>query len=322
MWRKLQFTGFSILLVLSLVLAACGNSGNNGGNESSNGAGGNSDKGNTETKSGDNVKLGNEKITLAYVAWQSAIASNNVMKQVLESVGYDVTLKQTTTGPMYAAVASGSADGMIVAWLPTTDKEYMDKYEDKLVDLGISLKKAPQGLVVPKYVKIDSVEDLAKNKNNIGKKTNWTITGIDAGAGEMQIIRKKMMPAYGLDKWKLQPSSSTGMLAALGDAIDNHEPIVAVLWQPHWAFIEWDLKFLKDPKDVFKKPDDVHTLVRKGFKEDYPAATKIFKQFHWEKQDMQKVMAMIHKGMDPKEAAEKWISNHKDLVSEWKQGVK
>lgn len=296
-----------MILALSLILTACGTS---------------ADKGSSSEGTGSNNNLGKKKITLAYVAWQSAIASNNVMKQVLESVGYDVTLKQTNTGAMYAGVASGSVDGMIVAWLPTTDKSYIKKYKDQLVDLGISLKKAPQGLVVPKYVEINSVKDLANNKNNIGEKTDWTIIGIDAGAGEMQIIREKMMPAYGLDKWTLKPSSSTGMLAALGDAIENHEPIVAVLWKPHWAFIQWDLKFLKDPKNVFKQPDDVHTLVRKGFKEDYPAATKIFKQFHWSKHNMQKIMAMIHNGMKPEEAAQKWIKNHKKLVSQWKKGIK
>ncbi|HET7616055.1 MAG TPA: glycine betaine ABC transporter substrate-binding protein, partial [Bacillales bacterium] len=245
------------------------------------------------------------------------------MKQVLEDVGYNVTLKQVNTGAMYAGVADGSADVMIDSWLPTTDANYWKKYKDQLVDVGISVKKCPEGLVVPKYVKADTVSDLANNKNHIGDKTNWTITGIDAGAGEMEIIRNKMMKAYGLDKkWELSSSSSTAMLTALKKAENEHKAIVTVLWSPHWAFSQWDLKFLKDPKDVFEKPDDIHTLAREGLKEDSPAAYKVLSQFKWSKKDLEKVMSMVHKGMSPEEAAKKWIGNHKDLVNKWTKGVK
>ncbi|HET7578914.1 MAG TPA: glycine betaine ABC transporter substrate-binding protein [Bacillales bacterium] len=317
MWKKLNVTGFALILMLSMVLAACGN-----GNGSTNGeSGSQSGTGSSQGKS--SVDLGQKNLKVAYVAWESAIASNNVMKQVLENLGYNVTLKQTTTGPMYASVANGSVDFMIDSWLPTTDANYWKKYKDQLVDVGISVKKCPEGLVVPKYVKADSVKDLAQDKNNIGEKTNWTITGIDAGAGEMEIIRKKMMPEYGLKgKWHLQASSSSAMLAALKSAIDQHKPIVTVLWSPHWAFSQWDLKFLKDPKDVFEKPDDIHTLARKGLKQDAPAAYKVLKQFHWTKKDLEKVMSMIHNGMQPEEAAQKWIQNHQKLVNQWTKGVK
>ena len=42
-----------------------------------------------------------DKIKLAYVAWDSEIASHNVMKIVLEDMGYNVTLTQVEAGPMY-----------------------------------------------------------------------------------------------------------------------------------------------------------------------------------------------------------------------------
>lgn len=305
MRRKISFIGFAVILMLAVALTGCGNK---------------NASGSAKTKGG--VPLGKKNLTIAYVAWQSAVASNNVIKQVLESVGYNVTLKQTTTGPMYAGVASGSADFMIDSWLPTTDASYWKKFKNQLVDVGISVKKCPEGLVVPDYVKANSVKALAQDKNHIGEKTNWTITGIDPGAGEMEIIKKKMMPEYGLNKkWKLQASSSSAMLAALKSAEKKHKPIVTVLWSPHWAFSQWNLKFLKDPKNVFQNPDDIHTLARKGFKKDSPAAYKILKNFHWTKQDLEKVMSMIHKGMKPKAAAKKWIKHHQKLVNQWKKSV-
>ncbi|PAK39702.1 glycine betaine ABC transporter substrate-binding protein [Peribacillus simplex] len=101
-----------------------------------------------------------EKIKLVYVAWDTEIASTNVIGKVLEQNGYDVTLSQVEVGPMFAGVANGSADAMVAAWLPGTHLEYYNKYKDDMVDLGPNLKGTKLGLVVPDYVDIDSIEDL------------------------------------------------------------------------------------------------------------------------------------------------------------------
>lgn len=105
-------------------------------------------------------KVDGDKIKLAYVAWDSEIASHNVMKLVLESVGYDVTLTQVEAGPLWTAVAEGSADASLAAWLPVTHKTYVDKFEGKFEDLGANMEGVKIGLVVPEYMDIDSIEDL------------------------------------------------------------------------------------------------------------------------------------------------------------------
>jgi len=101
-----------------------------------------------------------EAIKIAYVAWDSEIASNNVIGLVLEDMGYDVTLTQVEAGPMWAAVASGDADAIVAAWLPGTHEKYMADYKDQVEDLGPNLEGAKIGLVVPAYMEINSIEDL------------------------------------------------------------------------------------------------------------------------------------------------------------------
>ncbi|WP_371389644.1 glycine betaine ABC transporter substrate-binding protein [Sporosarcina sp. OR05] len=97
---------------------------------------------------------------LAYVAWDSEIASHNVAKLVLESVGYDVTLTQVEAGPLWTAVADGSADASLAAWLPVTHKTYADKFDGQFEVLGTNMEGVKIGLVVPQYMDIDSIEDL------------------------------------------------------------------------------------------------------------------------------------------------------------------
>jgi len=61
---------------------------------------------------------------------------------------------------MYQGLASGDADGMVAAWLPTTHGHYLDAIKDDVVDLGVNLDGTKIGWVVPSYVTIDSIEDL------------------------------------------------------------------------------------------------------------------------------------------------------------------
>ncbi len=108
------------------------------------------------------TEVDGEEINLAYVAWDTEIASTNVIGLALEDMGYEVKLTQVDAGPMWAAVASGDADAIVAAWLPGTHAKYVSDYEGQIEDLGPNLEGAKIGLVVPSYMEIDSIEDLAK----------------------------------------------------------------------------------------------------------------------------------------------------------------
>ncbi|MHC0036413.1 glycine betaine ABC transporter substrate-binding protein [Pseudoneobacillus sp. C159] len=105
-------------------------------------------------------KVSGDKITLGYVAWDSEIASTNVIGQVLSDLGYRVTLMQVEAGPMWTGVADGSLDAHVAAWLPSTHADYYEKYQGQFEDLGENLTGTKLGLVVPAYMDIDSIEDL------------------------------------------------------------------------------------------------------------------------------------------------------------------
>ncbi len=289
----------AILLLFASVLAACGSD-------------------NEDANASDN--LGEKKLTIPYVSWATEIGSSHVIKEVLEEVGYDVTLKEVNTGAMYISVAEGAADAMVSAWLPYTDISYWEKFEDDVVDLGPSLQNAPLGLYVPSYMDIDSIEDLTNNKNNVGESTDWTVTGIDPGSGQMQIT-EEAMEVYELDKWNLQGTSDAMMIAALDRAIEREEEIVVTLWSPHWIHEKHDMTFLEDPRGVFGEPDDIRTLARKGLEEDSPAAFKVLEQFEWEEEHLESVLVDMFEGKEPEEAAKIFVEENKELVEKWTDGA-
>jgi glycine betaine/proline transport system substrate-binding protein len=74
---------------------------------------------------------GSEKkvVRLAYVQWSSEIASTNVIKVVLEEhLGYRCRLVSLSADQMWRAVAEGTADAMISAWLPDTHDYYFKQH--------------------------------------------------------------------------------------------------------------------------------------------------------------------------------------------------
>lgn len=166
----------------------------------------------------------------------------------------------------------------------------------------------------------DNNKNTDSNTGSIGEQTDFKIIGIEPGAGIMKAT-VKAIEEYGLDEWTLVESSSAAMGAELTKAYENKEPIIVTGWTPHWKFAKFDLKYLDDPKGVYGKEESIHTLVRKGLKEDEPNAYKLLDQFQWTGDDMAEVMVMIEEGEDPEAAAEKWIEENRDKVDAWLEGV-
>ncbi len=149
---------------------------------------------------------------------------------------------------------------------------------------------------------------------------DYKIVGIDAGAGIMK-ASEDAVKDYGLENITVQTSSDAAMTQALGDAIENNEPIVVTAWTPHWKFARYDLKYLEDPKGSYGGAETINTMVRLGLKEDDPNAYKILDQFNWNPEDMESVMLEYSEGMEIEDAAAEWIDDNEDKVNEWIEGA-
>ena len=147
------------------------------------------------------------------------------------------------------------------------------------------------------------------------------IVGIEPGSGTMDIAQNTV-DSYNLDL-ELTPSSEPAMIIELQNALENEEPIVVTLWQPHWMFSEYDLKFLEDPKETLGASENIHTMVRKGLEDDQPSAYELLDKFHWEVDDMNEVMSKFgqDENVKPREAAKEWIEDNQDKVDAWTEGI-
>ncbi|MCH1712379.1 MULTISPECIES: ABC transporter permease/substrate binding protein [Lactococcus] len=251
-----------------------------------------------------------KNVELVYMNWDSEVASINVLSQAMEQHGFDVKKTALDNTVAWQTVANGQADGMVSAWLPNTHETQWKKFSKSVELLGPNLKGAKVGLVVPSYMKANSIEDLKDQ-------TDKSIIGIEPGAGVMAATEKALKDYDNLKDWNLVPSSSGAMTVALGEAIKQHKDIVITGWSPHWMFNKYDLKYLEDPKNSMGKAEDINTIVRKGLKEDNPEAYKVLDKFNWSQKDMESVMLDVQNGKTPEQAAATWIKSHKEQVDKW-----
>ncbi|MCZ1005058.1 ABC transporter permease/substrate binding protein [Streptomyces mirabilis] len=262
---------------------------------------------------GENVGQG-KKVTIGYIPWDEGVASTFLWKEILEERGFQVDTKQFDAGPLYTSLSQGDIDFETDSWLPTTHEQYWKKYGSKLDDLGSWFGPTSLELSVPSYMKgVDSLADLKGKAGTFGGK----ITGIESSAGMMGLLKSKVLKDYGLDKeYKVVDSSTPAMLAELKRAYAKKEPIVVTLWSPHWAYSDYDLKKLKDPKGAWGKGDGVHTLSRKGFAQDNPVVGRWLKNFRMTEKQLTGLEAEINKVGKGKQqdAVRAWLKRNPGVV--------
>ncbi|MDG9720574.1 ABC transporter permease/substrate binding protein [Streptomyces sp. DH24] len=253
-------------------------------------------------------------LDVAWFPWDEDIAVTYLWKNVLERRGYRLNLKQMDVGPVYTGLASGDLDLNFDAWLPYAQKNYWDQHKDRLNDLGTWYEPTSLELAVPSYVKdVESLADLKGKADRFDGK----IIGIEPGTGEMNLLKKDVLPGYGLDKeYKVVDGSTPAMLAELKRAYAKKEPVVVVLWSPHWAYSQYELTKLKDEKKLFGEGNTIRTISSAKFPEQYPQLTKWIKGFRMSEDELGTLEAEINeRGQGhEEEAVAAWLEEHPDMV--------
>jgi len=258
-----------------------------------------------------------DKVDLVYSEWSTNIASINVIRVVLETMGYDVNLFPVDPETLWRAVAEGNVDGMVSGWVP---HRLLTELRTQVNDLGPNLENVRVGLVVPKYVTIDSIAELNSHADKFGGR----IIGIETDTDLMKKTNRTILEKdykYNLDKFTLMAGNEKIMINILEAAINNNQWVVITGWTPHLKFSQ--LKYLHDPENLYAGSlEQVNTIVRKGLQEDLPEVYKILDNFYWTIADMEQVMLWNQEpNADPYQSAKRWVQENQDKVRKWTEKV-
>lgn len=257
---------------------------------------------------------GKQTIRLSYVqSWPSSNITTHIAGAVIEQkLGDKVDMIATSAGPMWQAVASGHADAMVTAWLPTTHRKYYNKLWQQVMNLGPNLLGTKLGLAVPKYVPVNTIGGLEKHAGKFRDR----IIGVGAGAG-ININTKKAIKTYKLSKFNLQASSTAAMAAELKRSIREHKWIVVTAWSPLWIWAKFDLKYLKDPKNVYGTKGHINTIVNPSLPQKAPQVYAFLRHFEIGKNQLQALMLKDKNGTPMKKLVADFMNNNPKEVQSW-----
>ena len=266
------------------------------------------------------------KVRFGYVDWPGVTVKTAVTKHILEYLGYDVETEMYLVAVLYKGLSTKDLDIFLGGWLPTM-KLYLDPYfeEGTIGKVTINLNETVYTLAVPAYVweaGVRSEADLHKYGDKFGRK----IIGIEPGnEGNQIMIDAIKNNTYDLAGWEVVESSTVAMMVAVERAIKNKDWIVWLGWAPHWMNMEFDMKYLEDPLELWGPPgvEVVWTLSRAELKEDMPNIYKFLEQLKVTPEMQNEwIYGYGREKRDADEIAKEWIKNNVKVVDVWVYGVK
>ncbi len=253
-------------------------------------------------------------VYIVYTDWAESVALTSLVHLLLEEhLGYRVVTRLAGIDTVFMDIASGRADIFVDAWIPHTHKHYLEQHEGEFEDLGPNYHGARTGLVVPEYMAVESIPALRDYYTG-------PIVGIDTTAG---IMRNTIMAlqAYELEN-ELLVLSDPEMAERLGWHIRRRENVVITGWEPHWLMHRYDLKFLDDPLEIYMQQESIHTIGRKGFSDQRPAATEMLKRMVLGERLINELIYKAQRHDDPYEGVSEWIRENEFIVNQWLRGLR
>ncbi|VVP81546.1 hypothetical protein PS918_02347 [Pseudomonas fluorescens] len=250
-------------------------------------------------------------ITVGTLSWEDLTPITGITKKVLEDSGYTVkVIEFSEWGIAYAALTKGDIQ-VLASQTHYAAQDYWNKNKNRLEKLSPVSYGLYQAIAVPKYVDIDSLEQLNDNADKFGGK----IIGIEPGSGLMSDAVKAVKD-YGI-KLQLLEGSTAAMTAALKSAVDRKEWVAVTVWEPSWMAQKFDLKFLKDPKGVFPPPQGYYWIGHKGFSAEYPHAREVIASVYVPLGDITQINGQVKDGKSMEQAVNDWTTKNADLLKRW-----
>lgn len=265
-----------------------------------------------------------DEIRFATPSWPGATVKTAVASTLLQSLGYDTSVREASTALILEGMTAGDLDVDMALWRPSQSGMLDPRLASgELVEVVKNIEGASFRLAVPGYVwdaGVHSLADLAEHADQFDS----TFYGIEAGNVGNEIMQKAIDEnVYGLGDWRVRASSVTGMLSQVAAKVPRKEWIAFLAWEPHWMNVTYDLRYLDDPEGIWGKSSSVSTLSTPAFLEQHPNVARFLSQMV--------VPISVQNGwvhdysleeMPLEQVVTEWIDSHPELIAQWLDGVK
>lgn len=245
-----------------------------------------------------------------------------VVEEVLIQLGHTVEMSEDSHPVMYPLLRDGAIDLFADAWLPHGHEVYWADVKDSVVEVSALYDEALFFWAIPNYVPEDLVatlHDLAKPEV-IEKMTTLAVQGTKPSAG-LSMRSDRLLVEYGLDKlgWSHPPGDIDAVIDNVNSRMAAGDWFVTPLWQPMFLNEVHDLRPIADPLRVFPPPDRASLLAHCKAYVRLPERTRdVLARIAYTVADVNTMdLYCAIDGLDPLDAARKWMAERDDLVQGW-----
>ena len=284
-----------------------------------------------------------DPIKLTLHDWTGQYVTVNIMKRVLEELGYNVELVQADYIAQFAGLESGDLHVAMEMW-ETTGKQAMEASlaTGNTIDLGVTGMDAKEEWWYPIYMKEkcpglpdwtalnDCAEAFSTPETHpkgryLGGPVTWA--GFDDERAE----------ALGLDYEVVHAGTDAALFAELESAYQRGDPFLGWVYAPHWAPAKYEGEWVEFPEYTDECYDDpswgsntdmaydcgkpfgwIKKVGWKGGEDIWPCAYETIRNFRIDNQAMGALIIEIDlEGKPVDDAVEGWIQANEGTWREW-----
>ena len=285
-----------------------------------------------------NVPESTDPIKVINNDWTGQLFSTAIVGGLLQEMGYNIEYVSAGALPQHPGIAQGNLHLQTEVWTNNVGDLYpglVDKGDIVVVgNLGLEPK---EGWIYPPYMEekcpglpsykaLFECQQAFANASTFPKGRLITYPA-DWGTRSRDLVASVNMPFEPI------PGGSEGaMMAELKSAYAAEEPILMMIWQPHWIFADLDLNWVewnkiegecveeaqdKDTACGFQQAE-VHKVVWGGFEEKWPAAYKMVSNFTLTNEDENwAIFEVDNNGRDVEDVAKEWLTKNEATWKGW-----
>ncbi len=277
------------------------------------------------------------EMNMAINPWVGYEASAYVVGTAAEQAGCTVNYKELKEDVSWQGFGTGEVDVVIEDWgHPDLEKKFFEEEGDGSgMDLGPNGNVGIIGWYVPPWLAEEHPDIL--DYENLNKYAEEFATSESGGQGQFLgadpsyvQFDEAIISNLDLDFKVVFSGSEAASIEAFRKAEENKEWLIGYFYEPQWLFAEVPLEKVALPPYEDGCQDDpakvacdypeteLKKIASTSWVEEGGPAVDLVKNFEWTNEDQNQVAEYIAgEGMDPKDAAEKWIEENPDKVEAW-----
>jgi glycine betaine/proline transport system substrate-binding protein len=280
------------------------------------------------------VPESNDPIRISLHDWTGSVFTSTLAARILGEMGYNVELIPIDASAVNSALESGDITLQTEAWTSVhpevagllADGRYTNVGETGLMGMDRWWYPAYVGEQCPGLPDYKALNDCAAlfATPETGDKGRLLLYSADWGGNDDERVA-----SLGLNYEISRVGSEAALLAEVQSAVQRKAPILAWLYEPHWAPVKFDGRYVELPPyteecstsgryDCEKPSGPILKLSWNGMADKWPAAFAAMQNFTMTNKEYGQVIQKVDlDGVPMDDVVDAWMADNKDRWSAW-----